>query len=198
MSYRYDTPYNDYSHTKYALPPSKIKICPDSAAAQLGYTEEDMVEILADQERWYREEYQSELEAETQHQQQHFNNTQSLPAPTTHLKPKLEVYKGHRIANEHPIAATSHDNDNSTFERGDSPAAWYQPTATILEDAQAPPSPPEHNVGTTMVDHDMHTASFEHHDQLNNRAAQAEPNHCDRATHGQACYSRRWMRRLGK
>ena len=54
MSYGYDTLCDDYSHTKYALPLSEIEIHPDSAAAQLGYTLEDMVEILADQERWYK------------------------------------------------------------------------------------------------------------------------------------------------
>ena len=71
----------------------------------------------------------------------------------------------------------SHDDDDGAFERGDSPAAWYQPPTTILEDARAPPSPLEHDMDTTMADHDTHTASFEHHEELDNRATQAEPDH---------------------
>ena len=176
MSYGYDT---HYPPAEYAQPHTDHYFAhPDSAAAQLGLTPEEIKEVVDEQERWYREEYLPELEAETQHQQQqHSNNTQSSPTPTTHLEPKREVYEGHGIADEGPIAATSHDDDDGTFECGDSPAAWYQPPTTILEDARAPPSPLEHDMDTTTADHDMHVASFEHHEELDNRAAQAEPDH---------------------
>ena len=169
ISYGYDTPYDNYSLTKYALPPSEIEIHPDSAAAQLGYTSEDMVE------RWYREEYLPELEAEIPHQQQqHSNNTQSPPAPTTHLEPERKVYEGYGIANEHPIATTSHDNDDGAFECEDSPATWYQPPTTTPEGARAPR---EHDVGITMVDCNMHVASFKHYKELDNGATNTEPDH---------------------
>jgi hypothetical protein len=105
MSYGYNSPYNDYSHTEYALPLAKINIHPNSVAAQLVFTTETMVEMLANQERWYREEYLPELEAETKHQQeQHSNNTPPSPTPimqysppptpTTHLKPSNQVPPG--------------------------------------------------------------------------------------------------------
>jgi hypothetical protein len=167
MSYEYSI-YSNCSLSEYAPPPTEIEIHPNSAAAQLGYTAEDMVEILVDQERWYREEYLPELEAETQHwQQQHSNNTQSPPAPTTHIEAEQEVYESHRIADECPIAATSHDDDDGTFEREDSPATWYQPPTTILDDAR-PLSPPLGYMHD--VTHDTVSPHVECHNEFDNEA----------------------------
>ena len=36
---------------------------------------------------------------------------------------------------------------------------------------------PKHNVYSMTIDHDTHTASLEHHKELNSEATQAEPDH---------------------
>jgi hypothetical protein len=56
MSYGY-TIYNEYSPFENAQPPPELDIHPNSAAAQLRLAAKDLVEILADQEIWSREEY---------------------------------------------------------------------------------------------------------------------------------------------
>jgi len=144
MSYGYDAPYDDYSQIKYAQPhpdfdlvihpnsaaarlgfsPEEMApilqeqqelmatmsyepeqqyehpptecaqphadpyfVHPNSAAAQLGLTPEEIREVVDEQERWFREEYQQELEedrawvsTEHQEQQQHQHLLQQLQA----------------------------------------------------------------------------------------------------------------------
>jgi len=60
MSYGYCTPYNSYSPIEYAQPLPEIHIHLNSVAAQLGLTQEEAREILADQEQWMREEEEQE------------------------------------------------------------------------------------------------------------------------------------------
>ena len=59
MSYGY-TIYIEYSPFENAQPSPELHIHPNSAA-QLGLAAKDLVEILADQEIWFREEYWQEL-----------------------------------------------------------------------------------------------------------------------------------------
>ena len=53
-----------YEHppTRHTQPPFELDIHPNSMAAQLGLTLEEVREVNEEQERWFREEYQQELE----------------------------------------------------------------------------------------------------------------------------------------
>jgi hypothetical protein len=175
MSYGYSAPYEDYSPIEYAQPHTEpIHVHPESAAAQLGLTQEEIREVLEDQERWFREEYLPELEAETRYrQEQHSNNTQSPPPSTTHPEPEYDTDDGYNVPYEPPQVATSHDDGVSITSGGPIPARYQTPTPTA--DTQPPPSPVEYDVQSTMNDDDdTRVVSFEH-DEFNGDATQAEP-----------------------
>jgi hypothetical protein len=55
-----------------------IAVHPNSAAAQLGLTAEEIAEVLEDQEQWMREEEEQKNKAEVH---------TSTPAHTTYLEP---------------------------------------------------------------------------------------------------------------
>jgi hypothetical protein len=62
---------------------------PNLVAAQLGLTQEEIREVVEEQERWFREEYQQELEVnrarvstEHQEQQQHQDEVRWIPTPS--------------------------------------------------------------------------------------------------------------------
>ena len=57
-------PKQQYEHppAKHAQPPPKLYIHPNSTVARLRLTPEEIGEVLAEQDRWYREEYQQEVE----------------------------------------------------------------------------------------------------------------------------------------
>ena len=86
MSYEYDA---YYPPTEYAQPHADpYSAHPNSAAALLGLTPEEIREVVEEQERWFREEYQQELEADrsrtsTEHQehQQHQDEARWVPTP---------------------------------------------------------------------------------------------------------------------
>jgi hypothetical protein len=59
MLYGYNT-YDNYPPYKYAQPPPELDVHPNSAAAQLGLTPEELREVAEEQERWDRE-FQQEL-----------------------------------------------------------------------------------------------------------------------------------------
>jgi hypothetical protein len=59
MSYAYNT-YDNYPPYEYAQPPPELDVHPNSAAAQLGLTPEELREVAEEQERWDRE-FQQEL-----------------------------------------------------------------------------------------------------------------------------------------
>jgi hypothetical protein len=92
MSYRYDA-YDEYlAYVRSAQPPpisAEPTIHPDSAAARLGLTQEEMGEILADQEEWMREEEEQEWRREGltvpeethQQQQEQDSNTDTRTPP---------------------------------------------------------------------------------------------------------------------
>ena len=89
MSYepkwRYEHPPMEYAQP-HADP---YFVHPNSAAAQLGLTPEEIREVVEEQERWFREEYQQELEedrawvsTEHQEQQQHQDEVRWIPTPS--------------------------------------------------------------------------------------------------------------------
>src|SRR5882762_2215859 len=126
MSYGYDT----YPPAEYAQPHTNPYFAhPNSAAAQLGLTPEEIKEVVEEQERWYREEYQQELEdrarmsAQHQEQEQHQDEARWVPTPSiSDSEPTPQAYG---VPDEPPENTTS-PYDDGPFEREDSPAAWYQ------------------------------------------------------------------------
>jgi hypothetical protein len=102
MSYRYSTLYDDYSQTEYAQPHTDpYFVHPNSMAAQLGLTPEEIREAVDEQERWFREEYQQELEedrarmsAQHQEQEQHQDEARWVPTPSiSDFKPAPWAYE---------------------------------------------------------------------------------------------------------
>jgi hypothetical protein len=132
MSYRYDA-YDEWlAWARSAQPPpvpALPTIHPDSAAAQLGLTPEEMGELLADQEEWMREEEEQ------------------------------EEREGHTRAEENHHQQQVRDDET---------------------DARAPPTPLEYTHGTAddMAHHDdAYGVPFEHHDEPDDGAVCAEPDH---------------------
>ena len=99
MSYEYDA---YYPPTEYAQPQADpYFIHPNSAAAQLGLTQEEIKEVLEEQERWDRE-FQQELEEEErarvsahyQRQEHHQDKTRWVPTPSTSdFEPTPQTYE---------------------------------------------------------------------------------------------------------
>jgi hypothetical protein len=161
MSYGYDM----YYPTEYAQPQTDpYFVHPNSAAVQLGLTPEELKEVVEEQERWFREEYQQELEedrarsAQHQEQEQHQDEVRWVPTPSiSDSEPTPQAYE---MPDEAPETATSL-YDNGSINHRDSPAALYQPP-TPTPDARSPPPPFENDShGTPDDNNDMHIASFE-------------------------------------
>jgi hypothetical protein len=186
MSYGYSTPYDHYSPIEYAQPhpepyPDHF-VHPNSAAAQLGLTSEEIREVLEDQERWFREEYQQEPEedrartsTEHQEQEQHQDEARWVPTPPIgDSEPTPQAYE---------TSYDGSDDDTSPYDDGPldpelAPRLLHQPP-TPIPDAQSPPPPLEcdaHGTANT-DDDDAYVALFEH-DGFNGNPALAEPD-CD-------------------
>ena len=167
MSYGYDT---HYPPAEYVQPQTDHYFAhPDSAAAQLGLTPEEIKEVVDEQERWMREEYPMEeamyLPTTAQHQRD--NGT---PAHTTQIEPDVELYEGYGTANEPPETVASPDNDISN---GGDPT-WSQPPSPVL-DAQPLYQPPDHDGHGLTNDNSPCTTPFEYHEH--GSGANAEPDH---------------------
>jgi hypothetical protein len=165
MSYGYSTPYNTYTPIGFAQPHADpYFVSPNSPAAQLGLTPEEVREVLEDQERWMREEYQEEVgmhipTTPTQYQQDRHNST-PLPAPTAHPELERHAYEGYRTASEPPTAAMSHDDDDDIVsDSGDVPT-WYQHPTTTL-DGTYPTPQPEYSGYDTTDEYDGHVVLFD-------------------------------------
>jgi hypothetical protein len=183
MSYGYDT-YDNYPPYEYAQPPHELNIHPNSAVAQLGLTQEEAREVLADQERWFQEEYQQVLEdraevrPEYQVQEQHTHNGAPSPTPTADPEPEPEynVYKGYGMVNEPPETTTSLD-DNNVINCGDVPTTRYHPPTPILDGTD--PTPRHEHSGYDMANkYNEHVILFDGYEP--NNGANMEPEH-DRA-----------------
>ena len=130
ISYRHNTPYNDYSLIEYAQSQShnpNIFVHPNSAAAQLGLTQEEIREVLEDQERWMREEYMVEEQGmyapttTTQHQQD------STPPPTPLISHSELAPQAYSMPNGPIDDATSSSYDNGWLDPEHAPSVLYQP-----------------------------------------------------------------------
>src|ERR1700683_987132 len=122
MSYGDDTPYDHYSQTRYAQPHADpYFIHPNSAAAQLGLTPEEIREVVEEQERWFQEEYQQELEEErartsTEHQEQEQHQDEARWVPTPPIgdsEPTPQAYE---------MSYDSSDDDASSYD-----GSWLDP-----------------------------------------------------------------------
>jgi hypothetical protein len=129
---------------------------------RLGLTPEEVREVVEEQERWFREEYQQELvdrareSIEHQEQQQHQNEARWVPTPPIDdSKPTPQAYE---IPNEPPENVTS-PYDDSLFEHRDSPAVWYQPP-TPIPDNTPPPPQLEHDQYDTTNKYNEHVIPF--------------------------------------
>src|SRR5882762_2843958 len=97
MLYGYDT---YYPPTEFAQPHADPYFAhPNSTAAQLGLTPEEIKEVVEEQERWFREEYQQELvdrareSTEHQEQQQHQDKVMWVPTPSiSNSEPTPQAY----------------------------------------------------------------------------------------------------------
>jgi hypothetical protein len=173
MSYGYDT---YYPPTEYAQPQADpYFVHPNSAAAQLGLTPEEVKEVVEEQERWFREEYQQELvdraRESTEHQEQHQDEARWVPTPSiSDSEPTPQAYG---VPDESPEDTTS-PYDNSPFERGDSPATWYQPPTTIPDDGRPLPPPLGYTHNTTQ---DPMSPHVECHDKFGDDAIHAGAEH---------------------
>ena len=164
MSYGYDT-YNNYSQIEYAQPhldPDFVD--PNSPAAQLGLTPEEIREVTEEQERWYREEYLPELEedkarriTEHQEQQQHQNETREVPnTPISYSKPTPQAYE----VPDEPLEDTTSSCDESWLDPELAPQLLYQPRSPILI-AWRPPSSPDYDTHDVADAYDEHAVACE-------------------------------------
>ncbi|KIM88215.1 hypothetical protein PILCRDRAFT_3254 [Piloderma croceum F 1598] len=115
MLYEYNM-YGNYPPYEYAQPPPELDIHPNSAAAQLGLTPEQIRGVSEEQERWFREEYQQELEEDrlhrarvsTEHQEQDHEARWVPTPPISDFDPTPQTYE---VLDEPPEDATSsYDN----------------------------------------------------------------------------------------
>src|SRR6267154_679087 len=109
MLYRYDT----YYPTEYAQPQTDpYFVHPNSVAAQLGLTPEEVKEVVEEQEIWFREEYQRELEEDrarmsAQHQEQEQHQDEARWVPTPSISDFEPAPQAHEVPNEPAESATS-------------------------------------------------------------------------------------------
>ena len=157
MSYEYDT-YGNYPPYEYAQPPPELDIHPNLAAAQLGLTPEQIRGVSEEQERWFREEYQQELEEDrlhrarvsTEYQEQDHEARWVPTPPISNSDPTPQAY-------EPPETATSLDN-NDVIDRGDIPTTRYHPP-TPITNALHPPLPPNDGTYKMTGECDEHVAT---------------------------------------
>src|SRR5882757_3824282 len=109
MLYGYDT----YYPTEYTQPQTNpYFVHPNSAAAQLGLTPEEVKEVVEEQERWFGEEYQQELEEDrarmnAQHQEQEQHQDEARWVPTPSISDSEPAPQAHEVPNEPAESATS-------------------------------------------------------------------------------------------
>ena len=161
MSYGYDA---YYPPTEYAQPHADpYFVHPNSAAAQLGLTPEEIRGVVEEQERWDRE-FQQELEEEerarvsAQHQRQehHQDETRWVPTPSiSDFDPTPQAYE---VPDEPPEdAASSYDDGLLDPERA---RLLYQPPTPIPSDTDPTPQP-EYNGYDTTDEYDEHVVPFD-------------------------------------
>jgi hypothetical protein len=119
--------YDAYSPFKYAQPHTDpIFVHPNSAATQLGLTQEEIREVLEDQERWMREEHMMEEQGmhapttTTQYQQD------STPTHTPSISNSNPTPQAHEMPDKPPEDATSPYNDGPLDPKF-APCLLYQP-----------------------------------------------------------------------
>jgi hypothetical protein len=144
MSYGYDT-YDNYPPYEYAQPPPKLDVHPNSAVAQLGLTPEEIREVSEEQERWFREEYQQELEEDrlyrarvsTEYQEQD-HEVRRVPTPSitnSDLTPRAYEMPGK------PPENGMSQYDDGALDPKLAPHLLYQPPTPIPDGADPTPQP---------------------------------------------------------
>ena len=175
MSYEYDA---YYPPTEYAQPHADpYFVHPNSAAAQLGLTPEEIREVVEEKERWDRE-YQRELEEEerarvsTEHQEQQHHQDETRWVPTPPISNSDPTPQTYEVPDESPEDATSSYNDGP-LDPELAPRVLYQQPTPIPDDAHATPQP-EYGYDTTdeYDEHVVPSNGFEPDD-----GASMEPEH---------------------
>src|SRR6202050_3042240 len=145
MLYGYDT-YSNYPPVGLAQPHTDLYfVSPDSPAARHGLNQEEIRELLKEQERCDRE-FQQEVEGEerarrsAQHQEQEQHQDEARWVPTPSISDSEPTPQAYEMPDEAPETATSL-YDGGSIDRGDSPAAWYQPPTSIPDNTYPTPQP---------------------------------------------------------